>query len=125
MTLKREFGARLCPGYAQGLAQGCHFRNYLIPKDMPRVPGVPSVYARARAGVRAPASFPDPFCGMGVCAPHGREDITHGTPGTLGIFFFFNHLLQFKPWATPWAYLGHRCSVLFHDKHFNFGREGR
>ncbi len=96
MTLKREFGARLCPGYAQGLAQGCHFRNYLIPKDMPRVPGVPSVYARARVGVRAPASFPDPFCGMGVCAPHGREDITHGTPGTLGIFFFFQSLTSIQ-----------------------------
>ena len=125
MTLKREFGRRCRPGYAQGVAQGGRYRNCLIPNDMPRVPRVPRVYARACAGVRAVASFPGPSCGMGVRASHGREGITHGTPGTLGIFFFFNHLLQFKPKATPWAYLGHRCSVLFHDKHFDFGREGR
>lgn len=96
MTLKREFGRRCRPGYAQGVAQGGRYRNCLIPNDMPRVPCVPRVYARACAGVRAVASFPGPFCGMGVRASHGREGITHGTPGTLGIFFFFQSLTSIQ-----------------------------
>ena len=111
------------PGCAQGDAQGVRFTKCLFPRHMPGVPRVPGVLSRACACARACLSRAL-SAGRGALAFHGRELLTHGTPGTPGILLFFNHLTQRQPWAIPKAYPGRRVLPLFHDKQFETGREG-